>query len=72
MARRDKRSRGKREFRRVVRGKTDRFFELYREGHSPGAVAAKLQLTTGQVDELFELVEAERSSREAATVGGGG
>ena len=57
MSRRGRRRGSRREFKRTVREKTLRFFELHAQGFSRETIAVKLDLTLAEVDELLKVVE---------------
>jgi len=69
MARRDRRSWGRRELKRATDEKTAAFFALYHEGFSRAAIASKLNMDLRAVEKMSNVVEGEEA---IATPGVGG
>jgi hypothetical protein len=68
MSRGYRRAHSRREQRRIVRGKTQQFFELHQRGLSQGAIATALNLTVADVGRMIHLVdEAKAKAREKET-----
>jgi hypothetical protein len=63
-----RRAGSRRERRRSVKAKAERFYDLRDKGASPSTIAAALGQSVQSIDELLEIAE----ETEAVEVGGGG
>ena len=75
MSRRDKRSLGRRERKRISRSKSRDFHSLYYQGFSQETIASRLGVDLATVERMFEAVEGNPGPGQqdvTATLGGRG
>ena len=72
MSRRDKRSLGRRERKRISRAKSQEFHNLYSSGFGRSAIASMLGVDRPTVEKMFEAVEGNPPQDVTAPLGGGG